>query len=94
MEYKTVEGYQSERPFEIDEISSKTTVYLRRNIEEVPNIDTDGNPSEGTHWRYEEAQLTKEEYKIYSGLMEESKKIQDDLQSRIDYLSIMTDVDM
>lgn len=94
MEYKIVEGFQPERPLEIDETSSRTTVYLRRNIEEVPNMDADGNPSEGTHWRYEEAQLTKEEYKIYSGLMEENKKIQGDLQSKIDYLSIMMDIEM
>lgn len=94
MDYRIVEGFQPERPMEVDETSSRTTVYLRRNIEEVPNIDTDGNPSEGTHWRYEEAQLTREEYKIYSELMEESKKIQEDFQSQIDYISIMTDVEM
>jgi outer membrane PBP1 activator LpoA protein len=35
-------------------------VYLRKNIEAVPNVDSDG-----THWRMDEAQLTKDQYAQY-----------------------------
>lgn len=94
MIYRTVEGFQTEKPKELDTESSRTTVYLRRNIEEVPNTDMNGDIADGFHWQYEEARLTKDEYKIYSGIMEENKKIKDDFQSKIDYLAIMGDVEM
>ncbi len=94
MNYRIVEGFQPEKPQEIDEESSKTTVYLRRNIQQVPNDDINGNITSGFHWKYEEAQLTKEEYNIYSDLIEENKKTKDELQSKIDYLAIMGDVEM
>ncbi len=28
----------------------------------VPNVDLDGKETEGTHWRYDERQLTREEF--------------------------------
>lgn len=57
MQYIEVESYAKEKPQEIDETSSKTTVYLRRNIREVPNKE-----DSGTHWKMEEVQITIEEY--------------------------------
>lgn len=66
MEWKQIEGFQSERPKEIDTESSPTTVYLRRNIEEIPNKDSEGEVVEGTHWQYEQAQLTHEEFTFFS----------------------------
>lgn len=65
MEWKQIEGYQSEKPAEVDTASSPTTVYLRRNITAVPNVDMDGKATEGTHWRYEETQMPQDEYKDY-----------------------------
>ena len=60
MLYNIVESYQEKRPEEVDLTSSKTKVYLRRNITEVPNTESAGN-----HWRMEEAELTREEYEQY-----------------------------
>lgn len=60
MEYRTVESYAPERPPEIDTASSNTEVYIRRNIEAVPNED-----APGTHWKMEEATLTREEGEKY-----------------------------
>lgn len=57
MRYETVESYSQTRPLEVDTVSSKTTVYIRRNIREVANEE-----GAGTHWKMEEAKITKEEY--------------------------------
>lgn len=59
MQYTEVESYAKEKPQEVDSHSSKTTVYIRRNIREVP--DAEGS---GKHWMMEEAQITVEEYKV------------------------------
>ncbi len=60
MQYIRVESYSETRPLEIDTVSSKTAVYIRKDIEEVPNED-----APGTHWSMLEAKLTPEEYKWY-----------------------------
>lgn len=55
--YKTVEADSIPEP--VDCTSSPTTVYLNRNVHEVEKQD-----EEGTHtvFRYEQAQITKDEY--------------------------------
>ena len=65
LNYRTIEGYQPQKPKLVDLTSSSTAVYLRRNIEEVPTYDKEGNPTGGTHWRYDEAILTPVEYEDY-----------------------------
>ena len=60
MTFRTVESYSVERPLEIDEKSSSTVTYVRKNIREVANED-----GEGTHWRMDETILTKDEYEWY-----------------------------
>ena len=69
MEWKQIEGYQAERPAEVDTTSSRSTIYLRRNIEEVPNVDPDGTENEGTHWRYEEVQIAVEDFGFISQVL-------------------------
>lgn len=69
MQYKTVESYAEAKPTEIDEKSSKTTVYLRKNIREVPNLE-----GSGSHWKMEEAQITKEEYAAMKSAVYEDLK--------------------
>ena len=66
MKWKTVEGYQEERPKEIDLTSSLKTVYIRKNIRSVPNVDPEGGEATGTHWKYDEAQMTFAEFETYS----------------------------
>lgn len=89
LQWKVHEGFQEERPLDEDTISSPTTVYLRRNIEEVPNVDTEGEETGGTHWRYEEAELTLDEYWQYC-----VEQNQIDMKSKIDYIAMMTDVEL
>ena len=64
MNWKEVEGYQPERPLETDTESSPTTVYLRRNIREIPNKDMEWNDTEETHWIYEECEIKKEDFNV------------------------------
>lgn len=63
--FKTVEGYQEEKPKLVDLTSSKGNVYLRKNIVEVPNLDAEGNELDTVHYKYDEAFLTLEEYEQY-----------------------------
>lgn len=89
-----MEWYKSEsavRTDEVDTTSSRTTVYLRRNIVEKQREDEiDGEMH--MYFEYDEAKLTKEEYAEYlKGL-----SIIDIEQQRadIDYLAIMTGVQL
>ena len=79
--YKHIEGSQAERPLEIDTTSSKSVVYLRKNIERVEHEDEQGNVYE--LWEYDEAQLTPDEYSIF---------LQEDIQSKVEYLIMMSDL--
>lgn len=60
--WKEVVGTQQEKPLEVDTTSSPSTVYLRKNITKVEKKAGDETISA---WKYEEAQLTPEEYKEY-----------------------------
>ena len=53
-----------ERPEEIDRTSSPSTVYLRKNIEQVEKEveGADGKMQTVTEWQYDEKEMTVEEY--------------------------------
>ena len=59
MEFKEIISFADDKPSIVDFSSSKTMVYVRRNIRSVPNKDNDGNETEGTHWIMEEAKIPK-----------------------------------
>ena len=83
--YAHHEGSQAERPAGVDTTSSKTIVYLRKNIEQVTHEDPQtGGPV--TLWEYDEAELTREEYRAYT-----VDNRLDDQQAQIDYTAMMTD---
>lgn len=79
--YKHIEGSQAERPLEIDTTSSKSVVYLRKNIERVEKEDEQGVKYEV--WSYDEAKLTQAQYSLY---------LQEDTQSKVEYLIMMSDL--
>lgn len=56
MNWKEVEGFQEEKPLEYEVTDS--TVYFRRNIKAV------SNEGEGTHWKYDEAEIIKSDFNI------------------------------
>lgn len=75
----------------IDTTSSKTTVYLRKNVTEKW-VEDDMSGESYTMYEYEEAKLTKEEYNKYL----EEMSVMDIEQQRadIDYIAFMTGVDL
>ena len=87
MKLNFIKSQSSVKPDLVDTTSSKAVVYLRQNI--IENIKTDGMSGEETiFYEYEEAKLTKEEYKEYLKELE----IIDIQQQRadIDYIMLMT----
>ena len=91
MKLNYVKSSSSVKPDLIDTTSSKTTVYVRQNI--VENQRTDEMPGEETvFYEYDEAKLTKAEYKEY---LKELEII--DIQKQradIDYIALMSGIDL
>ena len=91
MKLNYVKSSSSVKPDLVDTTSSKVVVYLRQNI--VENIKTDEMSGEETvFYEYEEAKLTKAEYKEY---LKELERI--DIQKQradIDYIALMSGIDL
>ena len=91
MKLNYIKSQSSVKPDLVDTTSSKVVVYLRQNI--VENIKTDEMSGEETvFYEYEEAKLTKEEYREY---LKELEII--DIQKQradIDYIAIMSGIDL
>ena len=91
MKLNYIKSQSSVKPDLVDTTSSKTTVYIRQNI--VENIKTDEMSGEETvFYEYEEAKLTKAEYKEY---LKELEII--DIQKQradIDYIAVMSGIDL
>ena len=89
MKLNYIKSQSSVKPDLVDTTSSKTVVYLRRNI--VENIKTDKISGEETvFYEYDEAKLTKQEYQEY---LKELEII--DIQKQradIDYIMLMTGI--
>ena len=89
MKLNYIKSQSSVKPDLVDTTSSKTVVYLRQDI--VENIKTDEMSGEKTvFYEYEEAKLTKQEYREY---LKELEII--DIQKQradIDYIMLMTGI--
>lgn len=59
--WKVVRGSQETAPSELDMSSSPTTVYQRRNIEQIEVEQTDSDETVSM-WQYEEREMTPAEY--------------------------------
>lgn len=81
--WKKIQGSQAERPSEIDTTASAAVVYQRRNIERITVENDDGTKTD--LWQYEERQMS---YKEYSTMTMEQGR------ADIDYLSMMTGIDL
>ena len=91
MKLNYIKSQSSVEPDLVDTTSSKTTVYIRQNI--VENKKTDEmSGKETVFYEYEEAKLTKAEYKEY---LKELEII--DIQKQradIDYIALMSGIDL
>ena len=91
MKLNYIKSQSSVKPDLVDTTSSKVVVYLRQNI--VENIKTDEmSGKETVFYEYEEAKLTKAEYKEYLKELE----IMDIQKQRadIDYIALMSGIDL
>ena len=91
MKLNYIKSQSSVKPDLVDTTSSKVVVYLRQNI--VENKKTDEmSGKETVFYEYEEAKLTKAEYKEY---LKELEII--DIQKQradIDYIALMSGIDL
>ena len=91
MRLNYIKSQSSVKPELVDTTSSKTTVYIRKNI--VENKKTDEMSGEQiVFYEYEEAKLTKAEYQEY---LKELEII--DIQKQradIDYIALMSGIDL
>ena len=99
--YSHHEGSQAVKPTAIDTTSSKTAVYLRKNIERIIREDPMTGESVAL-WSYDEAKLTPAEWEAYkteavTEFLSKSEEITTSVErnnANIDYLSMMTGVDL
>lgn len=84
--WRISENSDSVKPLEIDEISSNSVVYVRRNFEEITKMDMDGNEI-GKAWRYEENEIPKKDWETY-------KELLDNQQSIIETNQMLTDLEL
>ena len=75
MKLNYIKSQSSVKPNLVDTTSSKSTVYLRKNIVEVEKIDENDDTST-SFYEYDEAKLTKEEYKEYLQELETTNTLQ------------------
>ena len=91
MKMNYVKSESTIKPELIDTTSSKTTVYIRKNIIEKERMDEETGEST-PYYEYDETKLTKEEYKEY---LKELEII--DIQKQradIDYIALMSGIDL
>lgn len=82
-EWKRVQGSQDTKPSEFDVESSPTTVYQRKNIEQVTMKNEDGTTTQ--LWEYDERTMTPIEYSKY--VFEQSR-------ADIDFIAAMSGVEL
>lgn len=92
MSWKRCTNSDNTKPAELDTTSSKAFVYVRKNFEEVPSLDENGEQT-GTHWEFDETEIPKEDWAIY----EAASTAQDTSEQNaadITYLAVMAGVEL
>lgn len=80
------------KPAEIDNTSSQIYVYVRKNFEQtIQNVENEEEPL--TIWQYEEQKIRKEDWEVYAAALQNSSDIVD-LQSAVDYIAMMSDIEL
>lgn len=77
------------KPPEIDEVSSKTVVYVRRNFLELLLID-EKETAVGTKWQYEENAIPKADWETYKAVMDTQSATTDLELALCDLYEILT----
>lgn len=91
--WRVVENSSSVKPEAIDRNLSERYVYVRKDFEEVQNLDQDGKPTGETHWRYLEQKIPVSDWEIYqTAIVADTKS--DENAMNIEYIAMMCDVDL
>lgn len=83
--WRLTQNSDSVKPLDVDTESSSKYVYVRKDFEEIPMLDQDGEQI-GTHWQYMENKVPKDDWDVYELQMRNA--------ADIEYLSMMTDVNL
>ena len=60
------------KPLEIDEVSSQSKVFVRRNFELIPASEGETEETQTPeHWEYDEWVMSKEQYEVYKVMKSE-----------------------
>lgn len=87
MKLNFIKSQSTEKPELIDTTSSKKVVYIRQNIVEIQKDDT-------TFYDYEEAKLTKNEYKEYLAELETQDTLETIEKLKAENKTLSEQVDM
>ena len=74
--WKLAENSDNVKPLEIDETSSQSVVYVRKDFKEIPVLDEEGQEI-GSKWQYQENEILKSDWETYKGLLETQSNITD-----------------
>lgn len=74
--WKLTENSNNEKPLEIDEVSSQTVVYVRKDFKEIPILDEEGEEI-GTKWQYMENTIPNTDWETYKKLLDTQVDITD-----------------
>ena len=78
------ENSNNSKPLEIDETSSGTVTYVRKNFELIPAED-----DRPEHWAYDEWAMSKEQYEVYETFR---AQIDEQADALIELAEIITEV--
>ena len=70
--WKQSENSNNTKPSEVDYSSSEKYVIIRKDFEEVENVE-----DEGTHWRYMENHILKEDWETYQEIITNTNDVTD-----------------
>ena len=90
--WKRSANSDSVKPAEVDKTISATHVFVRKNFEEVPSYDEEGNET-GTHWEYDETQVPREDWDTFETAIN-AEQVGNDNSADIQYIAMMADIDL
>ena len=74
--WKLTENSSSEKPLDVDETSSQSIVYVRKEFKEIPVLDEEGQEI-GSKWQYMENTIPKTDWETYKNLLDTQADITD-----------------
>ena len=84
MAWKWVENDSPEKPVSIDDTSSPSSIFVRKNFIKIPAVVNPEDPETNMpeHWKYEEEIVSRDEWPSYYSSMVNS--------ANIDYIAMVT----